>query len=93
VKIEIFDQTYNVNAESDEVYMRELAAYVDGKMRAVAEATKLVDSVKIAVLAALNMADELFVVRQEREDWKGPVRERVERCAQIVDRVLDNPAA
>jgi hypothetical protein len=39
------------------------------------------------------MADELFVVRQEREDWKGPVRERVERCAQIVDRVLDNPAA
>jgi len=93
VKIEIFDQSYNVNAESDEAYMKELAAYVDSKMRAVAEATHLVDSVKIAVLAALNMADELFAVRQEREDWKGPVRERVERCAQIVDRVLDNPAA
>ena len=48
---------------------------------------------KVAVLAALNMADELFALRQEREDWKGPVRERVERCVQIVDRVLDNPAA
>jgi cell division protein ZapA len=93
VKIEIFDQSYNVNAESDEAYMRELAEYVDGKMRAVAEATHLVDSVKIAVLAALNMADEIFAMRQAGEEWKGPVRERVERCAQLVDRVLDNPAA
>lgn len=93
MKIEIFDQSYNVNAESDEAYMRELAEYVDGKMRAVAEATHLVDSVKIAVLAALNMADEIFAMRQAGEEWKGPVRERVKRCAQLVDRVLDNPAA
>lgn len=93
MKIEIFDQSYNVNAESDEAYMKELAAYVDSKMRAVADATHLVDSVKVAVLAALNMADELFALRQEREEWKRPVRERVERCVQLVDRVLDNPAA
>ena len=62
MKIEIFDQTYNVNADGNEEYLAELAAYVDKKMRAVSESTQLVDSVKVAVLAALNIADETFTV-------------------------------
>jgi len=59
VKIEIYHQTYNVHAEENEEYLKELAAYVDAKMRTVAEATQTVDTVRIAVLAALNIADEL----------------------------------
>ena len=58
MKIEIYDQIYNVNADGNEDYLRELAAYVDGKMRSVADATHMVDSLKVAVLAALNIADE-----------------------------------
>ncbi len=58
VKIEIYDQSYNFSAEQDEEYVKELAAFVDGKMRAVAEATRTVDSLKVAVLAAVNIADE-----------------------------------
>lgn len=60
MKIEIYHQTYNVHAEEEnEEYLKELAAYVDAKMRAVAEATQTVDTARIAVLAALNIADEL----------------------------------
>ena len=65
MKIEIYDQTYNVNsAGQNEEQLKELAAYVDGKMREVAQATRMVDSVKVAVLAALNIADELFTLRE-----------------------------
>src|ERR1700719_2101506 len=60
VKIEIYDQVYNVNADGNEEYLHELAAYVDGKMRSIADATHMVYSLKVAVLAALNIADETF---------------------------------
>jgi len=56
MKIEIYDQVYNLNSEQDEGYLRELAAYVDGKMRSIAESTHMVDSLKVAVLAALKRA-------------------------------------
>lgn len=59
MKIEIYHQSYNLQAEENEEYLNELAAYVDAKMRAVAKSTQTVDTVRIAVLAALNIADEL----------------------------------
>jgi cell division protein ZapA len=88
LKIEIYDQVYNLSAEQDEAYVQELAAYVDGKMRAVADATRTVDSVKVAVLAAVNIADELFALRQRHEQMQGPVRERVESCLGLVEKAL-----
>ncbi len=89
VKIEIYDQSYNVNADQNEEYLRELAAYVDGKMRSVAEATKMVDSLKVAVLAALNIADEMFTLRQRQQDLEGPLRKRVEKCVALVEKALE----
>jgi len=89
VKIEIYDQVYNVNGDQDEKYLRELAAYVDGKMRSVAEATRMVDSLKVAVLAALNIADEMFTIRQKQEEIEGPLRKRVEKCVAMVEKALE----
>jgi len=43
MKIQIYDQSYNVNADGNEEYLHELAAYVDGKMRSIAESTHMVD--------------------------------------------------
>src|SRR5437660_6741746 len=57
VRVEIFDQVYNLRG-SDPQYILKLAEYVDGKMRAVADATSTVDTMRLAVLAALNIADE-----------------------------------
>ncbi|MGD0292206.1 MAG: cell division protein ZapA, partial [Candidatus Binataceae bacterium] len=61
VRVEIFDQVYNLRG-SDADYILKLAEYVDGKMRAVSEQTATVDSVRLAVLAALNIADEYHLL-------------------------------
>lgn len=89
LKIDIYDQSYNVNAE-DEEYIKELAAYVDTKMREVADATHMADSLKVAVLAALNITDEMFRLRERQEKIEGPVRKRVERCAALVEKALEH---
>jgi cell division protein ZapA len=90
VKIEIYDQRYNVNADGNEEYLRELAAYVDGKMRSIAESTRMVDSLKVAVLAALNIADETFTLRQRQQEIDGPLRKRVEKCVAMVEKALEH---
>ncbi len=58
VTVEIYDQTYHLSGQDAE-HIRSLAAQVDAKMRAVAAKGCTVDSLRVAVLAALNMADEL----------------------------------
>ncbi len=58
VTVEIYDQTYHLSGQ-DTRHIRELAARVDAKMRAVAAQGRTVDSLRVAVLAALNLADEL----------------------------------
>jgi cell division protein ZapA len=90
VKIEIYDQVYNVSSEQNEEYLKELAAFVDGKMRSVAEATHMVDSLKVAVLAALNISDELFTLRQREQQIEGPLRQRVEKCVAMVEKALEH---
>jgi cell division protein ZapA len=91
VKIEIYDQSYNVNAAQNEEYVKELASYVDSKMRDVADATRTVDSLKVAVLAALNIADEMFALRGRQQQVEGPLRERVEKCVELVEKALAAP--
>ena len=58
VTVDIYDQVYHL-AGQDTEHIRELAARVDAKMRAVAAQGRTVDSLRVAVLAALNLADEL----------------------------------
>jgi cell division protein ZapA len=89
LKIEIYDQTYNVHGGQDEAYLKQLAAFVDERMRAIAEATRNVDSLKVAVLAALNIADEVFTLRAEQAAIAEPLRERVEKAAALVEKALE----
>ena len=58
VTVEIYDQTYHLSGQ-DPAHVRELATRVDAKMRAVSAQGRTVDSLRVAVLAALNLADEL----------------------------------
>src|SRR4030081_3947849 len=66
VRVEIFDQAYNLRG-SDPEYILKLADYVDTKMRAVAEATNTIDTVRLAVLAALNIADEYHLLKRNQD--------------------------
>jgi cell division protein ZapA len=58
VTVEIYDQTYHLSGQDTE-HVRRLAELVDARMRAVAAQGHTVDSLRVAVLAALNLADEL----------------------------------
>ena len=89
MKIEIYDQIYNVNSGQDEEYLKTLADYVDSKMREVADATQIADSLKVAVLTALNIADEMFTLRERQKEIEGPLRKRVEKCVGMVEKALE----
>jgi len=92
VKVEIYDQPYTIAGELDAAYVEKLARLVDAKMRDVARSTGTVDSVRVAVLAALAIADELEALRQGREGQDGAVRQRAERCLELVERALRHSA-
>ena len=89
MKIEIYDQIYNINSGQDEEYLKTLADYVDSKMREVADATQIADSLKVAVLTALNIADEMFTLRERQKEIEGPLRKRVEKCVGMVEKALE----
>jgi cell division protein ZapA len=92
VKVYIYDQTYNVAGDLEPAYLVQLAKFVDGKMREIARATGAVDSVKVAVLAALAMADELHTLRESRHENDDALRERAERCIKLIERALQQSA-
>jgi len=67
VQVEIFGQTYSVKAGDDAAYVQKLAAFVDEEMKDVSRASGAVDSLRVAVLAALNLADECFRLRSDAQ--------------------------
>jgi cell division protein ZapA len=92
VKVQIFGQSYSIRGELDEAYVQELAAYLDARMHAIAEATGTVDTQRAAVLAALAIADELHSSRRERGEREELLREQAERCLALVERALKQTA-
>ena len=92
VKVEIFDQSYQLRGELDQVHADELAQYVDAKMRSIAAGTRTVDSVRVAVLASLHLAAELFELRERHRGLEGEIRERAERALTLVDRAFEKSA-
>jgi len=74
VHVEIFGQTYAVKAGSDPSYVEALARFVDEQMKDVSRASGAVDSLRVAVLAALNLADECQRLRREVEEARRETR-------------------
>ena len=93
VRVENFDQAYNLRG-SDPEYILKLAEYVDSKMRAVAEATNTIDTVRLAVLAALNIADEYHLLKKRQDSGATDYQKRSHLLADALDEVLgDNRKA
>ena len=87
VRVEIFDQAYNLRG-SDPDYILKLAEYVDSKMRAVAEQTHTVDTVRLAVLAALNIADEYHLLKRNHDSGTVEYLKRANKLSDALDDVL-----
>jgi cell division protein ZapA len=96
IAVEIYDQIYNLRG-TDPAYIQQLAHVVDAKMRAVSALGNTVDSLRVAVLAALNIADELQSLRQRHETLAGSLslsqvtmRSRAGSLAGLLDEVLED---
>lgn len=90
VRVEIYDQPYNLRG-TDPEYLFKLAEYVDTKMRTVAQHTSTVDSLRVAVLAALNLADEYHILKRKYDAIAAEFNERSHTLAGALDEVLQEP--
>jgi cell division protein ZapA len=88
VPVEIAGQRYPIRSSLDPEYVARLATYVDEKMRAAADTSPSGDSMRLAIIAALNVADELFRCRDASRARNGELAERTEELERLLDRVL-----
>jgi cell division protein ZapA len=88
IRVQIFGQVFSVHGDLDEAYVQKLAAYVNEKMSAIAEMAPTVDTQKVAVMAAMAIADELLSLRQEKGEREELLKEQAERCLNLVERAL-----
>lgn len=88
IRVEIYNQTYSIRSDGDNDYILKLAEYVDRKMREISSGTFTVDSLKVAILAALHIADEYHQLQDSQSQSDMQLASRSAECAEMLDRVL-----
>src|SRR5918911_105575 len=88
IRVEIYNQTYNIRSDGDSEYITQLAEFVDTRMREISSGTLTVDSLKVAILAALHIADELHRLKRLHEQADSQLASRSAECAEMLDRLL-----
>ncbi len=88
VPVDILGQRYPIRSSLDPRYVTELATYVDEKMRAAADAAPTGDTMRLAVLAALNIADEFFRCRDAERSRQHDLVERTAEVERLLDQAL-----
>jgi cell division protein ZapA len=88
IRVEIYNQTYNIRSDGDTEYIIQLAEFVDSRMREISSGTLTVDSLKVAILAALHIADELHRLKNMHEQADAQLGARSAECAEMLDRLL-----
>ncbi len=77
VELKILNQKYLINSDKTKKYLEELAAYINNKADEVSKKTKSVDSLNIAVLTALNIADDYLSMQMETNNESKRVLDKV----------------
>jgi cell division protein ZapA len=90
IEVEIFGQTFTVNSEDDETYVRQLASYVDQRMRQVGGTSKTAVPLRVAIMAAMSIADESYKashreaeIEQEAARLSSVLLERIEQSEKL----------
>ncbi len=91
VSVTIFGQSYSLRAEEDGNYVEDLARYVDSKMRTLSESTATADSLRVAVLAAVNIADELFKLKERHVSGEARLETTARELLTALDESLREP--
>lgn len=83
VQVEIFGQTYSIKGVADRAHIRALASFVDGRMKDVQKGTGTADIYRMAILTALNIADELFRLRTQHDALQQSAEKTVDRILEL----------
>jgi cell division protein ZapA len=88
VSVEIRGQRYPIRSDLDAKYVNRLASYVDEKIRAASDSSPSGDTLRLTMIAALNIADELFRCRDVQQASRGALAERAEALERLLDAAL-----
>lgn len=87
IKLTIFGTEYPIKGDTDVEYIKKIAGYVNQKMYEVEQNTSAKSSLKVAILAALNIADELFHERSEKEDLIKIYEEKLRHLSELIENI------
>ena len=87
VQVEIFGQVYSIKGKDDPASIRELAAFIDAKMKEVQKGTGTSDPLRVAILTALTISDELYRLRAENEAMGSTAEKTVQRLLDLTEHV------
>jgi len=93
IRVSIYDQVYHLKSGTDRAHMEEVARYVDHKMHSIASQTQTVDSFRVAVLAALHIADDLLALRRHHEQLQNGLEAKSVEYTALLEAVLETEAA
>jgi cell division protein ZapA len=88
IRVVIYDQEYFMRGDLNREYIEKLALYLDGKMRSIAERTRTVDTLRVAMLAALNVADEYHQMKARYEEVAQQMDQKVGEYSDALDKIL-----
>lgn len=88
LKVRIYGAEYSIRGQADPAYIKAVADYVDGKMLEVDKTIRVDSSLKVAILASLNIADELFRARSEKESIRLELEDKIQKLNELIDRQL-----
>jgi cell division protein ZapA len=86
VTVQIAGNRYTLKTDEDDRWVKSLAAFVDAKMREAQKHTRTVDTQSVAVLTALQIAEELFSERRETSELRKSIRERSQSLLDYLER-------
>ena len=90
LKVRIYGAEYSIRGEADANYIKAIAEYLDSKMREVDKNVRVDSSLKVASLASLNIADELFRERQEKEQLRIQLEDKLKELNALIDRQISD---
>lgn len=94
VNVSIYGSEYPIRAQlSDEEYLRKVAAFVDTRMREINQSMKPSTTLKVAILAALNIADELLTTQEEDKRVLNSYQEKITSLSSRLDQLMDQTDA
>lgn len=87
IDVQILGQNYSIKVDADEAYVKSLAQYVDKKLREVYSSIPSANPLKVSIIASLNIADEFFKLKMERESWDRLIEEKTRLLSGLLDEI------